>query len=503
MDPNTHDLSTGASAIAYSEVISGSDERSGAASKFPGGSSGSANTTFCLDLGYDSKGNTVLVPDEICPVPGQVHGCNQSEAYPHAASVHMPAEFPDGCVDRNNAVQKFVAGSSDQSQVRISLGQLFLLHPGELEVACTYPEIIIEYLSIRDKKCSKSSCGEPICRCEICEIKRKYEVQLGKLKINDQYDKGARFLVTTDKRDYNMTNLSARRISSYFPEADQVQIAAEGLQVPSIWDLPRKAHLLKPQHKDILKELKAEAAVHPQAAFVHMPPELRDDYSNRDNAVSPKLSSSHEVVINITPSHHASSNPDSTEGAFFQFESIQAENAAFHEKTWGFFQPGNEQTEPLFNRGRMTEIILVVASQVSLTLLTQGSSSGSTLSPGAKILKQFVTICNVVGFLCCFCGILVCGRKPGRIARITTGCGYIATAYGFLAMMAMTLSDELMLWFAGVICIALLPVLAFAFMKFSVGVSQVSLARPSLKVVTTPSISHTNPVSSGGISSTM
>ncbi|KAJ0092438.1 hypothetical protein Patl1_26569 [Pistacia atlantica] len=107
-----------------------------------------------------------------------------------------------------------------------------------------------------------------------------------------------------------------------------------------------------------------------------------------------------------------------------------------------------ESREPLLNRPRLIETFLVITIRVALTLLTVGSSrsNNNSLSQNAKILVRSPAACNIIRFVCCLLGIVVCDHKPGIAARITTGIGYVATVYGFVAVMGMLLRDKLKLW---------------------------------------------------------
>ncbi|KAJ0034452.1 hypothetical protein Pint_25950 [Pistacia integerrima] len=131
------------------------------------------------------------------------------------------------------------------------------------------------------------------------------------------------------------------------------------------------------------------------------------------------------------------------------------------------FSIESREEEPLLNRPRLTETFLVITTQAALTLLTVGSggNNGNSLSQNAKILVRSAAACNIIGYVCCLLGIIVCGRKPGIAARITTGIGYIATVYGFVAVMGMLLRDNLKLRITAAACAASFPGLVYVFFK--------------------------------------
>ncbi|KAH7572872.1 hypothetical protein JRO89_XS03G0027200 [Xanthoceras sorbifolium] len=123
------------------------------------------------------------------------------------------------------------------------------------------------------------------------------------------------------------------------------------------------------------------------------------------------------------------------------------------------------EEQPLFNRPRLRETFLAITSQTALTMLTIRTSGSTNFSQNAKILFCSAAAFNVIGFLSCLFGILLCGRKTGVKARTVTGIGFVFTAYGFLAIMGMLLNDNMMLWITGLACVACFPALASAFMK--------------------------------------
>ncbi|KAJ0035276.1 hypothetical protein Pint_25944 [Pistacia integerrima] len=104
-------------------------------------------------------------------------------------------------------------------------------------------------------------------------------------------------------------------------------------------------------------------------------------------------------------------------------------------------------------------------SSSNITDSGSGGSNSNSLSQNDKILVRSATACNIIGFVCCLLGIVVCGRKPEIAARITTGIGYIATVYGFVAVMGMLLRDNLKLWITAAACAASFPGLAYVFLK--------------------------------------
>lgn len=118
--------------------------------------------------------------------------------------------------------------------------------------------------------------------------------------------------------------------------------------------------------------------------------------------------------------------------------------------------------QPLCNRPRLTVAFLSITSQAALAMLTIWTSGNASLSQTAIILLYFAAAFNVFGFLFCLFAILIRERNP-RIARIVRGTGIVSAAYGFLAIMAMLLNDNIMLWVSILASIACLPALASAF----------------------------------------
>ncbi|KAJ0092063.1 hypothetical protein Patl1_26618 [Pistacia atlantica] len=304
--------------------------------------------------------------------------------------------------DESYSAQCQIHGFSS-SKAQNFLSKSTLLDPWMLQLAHSHPKIVFEYLSLRKKKCPKSSyegrSPESVCGCEFCEFSRRYAVPLGKLKVPCRSEEGVRYMSTIAETGYTLKGLSPRIISRCFFEADQDQIKALGLEVPSLLDIPQE-HLLKPLCNDILKELEADAASHPLPNVVY--------------AYAWSNATANEVCA--TPLARSSD-----EASFSYNEASCSNNGVSSDSEKGTStHPENEGAEPLLNRTRLAEATLVVAAKLAPSLFTQGSSGSSSLHK-AKIFKQFAAICNLIAFLCCFYGILVCGGRPRRAARIITG----------------------------------------------------------------------------------
>lgn len=125
-------------------------------------------------------------------------------------------------------------------------------------------------------------------------------------------------------------------------------------------------------------------------------------------------------------------------------------------------------TEAETRRFRLTKSSLMIAAQAAITLFTVWfSNNDHALSRNGKILRDFATGSNIVGFFSSFTSILMCGRSAGLANRILTVTGYAGAAFGFLALMGMLLPDNLKLWITLVACAACLPALAAAFSRNS------------------------------------
>ncbi|KAJ0093753.1 hypothetical protein Patl1_26636 [Pistacia atlantica] len=183
-----------------------------------------------------------------------------------AKILHLPGHrTPSLPHDESYSAKRQIHGFSS-SKAQNFLSKSTLLDPWMLQLARSHPEIFFEYVSLRKKKCPKSSyegrSPESVCGCEFCEFSRRYAVPLGKLKLPHRSEEGVRYMITTAETGYTLKGLSPRIISRCFSEADQDQIKASGLEVPSLLDIPQE-HLLKPLCNDILKELEVDAASHP------------------------------------------------------------------------------------------------------------------------------------------------------------------------------------------------------------------------------------------------
>uniref|UniRef100_A0A7N2MSU8 Uncharacterized protein n=1 Tax=Quercus lobata TaxID=97700 RepID=A0A7N2MSU8_QUELO len=86
-----------------------------------------------------------------------------------------------------------------------------------------------------------------------------------------------------------------------------------------------------------------------------------------------------------------------------------------------------------------------------------GSNSGEEEESGGGS----ASVGNMVGYLCCIASVLLVRRRP-PIAEVFEGIGFAAIATGFLLMTAMFLPNYL--WIVGIACVALLLVVALAFM---------------------------------------
>lgn len=112
----------------------------------------------------------------------------------------------------------------------------------------------------------------------------------------------------------------------------------------------------------------------------------------------------------------------------------------------------------------LAETFLMMLAKTASILWTQSKDSNS-LSCNARILSDFSTASNIIGFLCFMYDIFLFGRKHGIVVRTITGIAYVVTAFGFLGVMATRLHDNLNLWITAAACIAALPALAPTFMK--------------------------------------
>ncbi|KAJ0035800.1 hypothetical protein Pint_26000 [Pistacia integerrima] len=397
-----------------------------------------------------------------------------SDMYIHALAkiLHLPGHrTPSLPHDESYSAQRQIHGFSS-SKAQNFLSKSTLLYPWMLQLARSHPKIVFEYLSLRKKKCPKSSyegrSPESVCGCEFCEFSRRYAVPLGKLKVPCRSEEGVRYMITTAETGYTLKGLSSRIISRCFFETDQNQIKASGLEVPSLLDIPQE-HLLKPLCNDILKELEADAASHPLPNVVHV--YAWSNSTSNEVCATPLARSSDEANFSYNEascSNNGVSSDTERERDYVKIGLSELElllkstRASLSDPEKGTStHPENEGAEPLLNRTRLAEATLVVAAKLAPGLFTQGSGGSSSLHK-AKILKQFATICNLIAFLCCFYGILVCGGRPRRAARIITVVGYTALGFCFVGMTGMTLSDDLNLWFTAATCTALLSILIFA-----------------------------------------
>ncbi|KAH9727196.1 hypothetical protein KPL70_008566 [Citrus sinensis] len=115
----------------------------------------------------------------------------------------------------------------------------------------------------------------------------------------------------------------------------------------------------------------------------------------------------------------------------------------------------------------LAETFLMMLAETASILRTPSNDSNwlSCNDRLTRILSDFSTACNIIGFLCFIYNIFLFGRKHGIVVRTIRGIGYVVTAFGNLAVMAVRLHDNLNLWIAAAACIAALPALARTFMK--------------------------------------
>ncbi|KAJ0035146.1 hypothetical protein Pint_26119 [Pistacia integerrima] len=134
----------------------------------------------------------------------------------------------------------------------------------------------------------------------------------------------------------------------------------------------------------------------------------------------------------------------------------------------GMEPPFIDSSESYRRRFKPPYVTLVT---IGLAALAMRCSNSNIFTHNMNMLLDFSVICTVVGFVFCSIGSLLFGlnNNPGAAAagRITSGIGYTASAYAFLALTAMLMPENVMLEISGVAFVASLPAVFYAIFRKS------------------------------------
>ncbi|KAJ4723485.1 hypothetical protein OWV82_006853 [Melia azedarach] len=365
-----------------------------------------------------------------------------------------------------------------QTHMEPSGGTLLLLNSMELEIARSRPEMFSEYSLLcngnRLDHCYKTW-SSLACQCGFCIFEGKYGLQFQHFKEwfdQQNLQEDGRFLVTTAKMGTNLIPLCSS-------QEEDVNIA-----VPSIWGLNNVGQhgpiplirgavslryyadnnagisLFQDNHNH--QQISPPLLMRGQAAASVR---CRERTSSQGFIVAPAASpasSSNTVPSLPLMSHFINQSASSRHHNFDQ--SVVEIPAADDDYHTIHYSREDEESQPS-NQTRLVETFIMMAVQTASVVGTSSNSESSTsnLSHNAKILSYFCIACNITGFIMFLYRMFLFGHSHGRAARIIRGLGYTFTAFGFMAVAAIRLHDNINFWITTASCVIAFPALARSF----------------------------------------